>query len=740
MARILLTLVVLAVTLSGAGGFPLEEPAPSPGTPLSAQQRKEREGLRLYGEGLVHEKNRLWLQALKSYEKARDLHPREPRLYQALARLSFQLDRTEAGLKYSKQALELDPTDYQTAYRYARELRFLGRRTESIAVLRQTLEIPAVKEKPEILLELYQQLALLYTLEKKSDQAEDFWEKAITLLETPAGDLAQVLDRQAMQDQLAEAYDRYGSVLVQNGKRARAIDAFRKVEQIDPTRKGSLALRIAQLQAREGHLQDALTSVDTYLASHPQDREGHSFKVQVLRRLGRFREALVDLRRACSRYPANIPLHLLLAEEYHKAGRREEAIAECEGIVARQPCREAYQIELAVFEEQGRGGADMALRLVKTKVREAEGTEDNPGDPRKASHVAALAQALERHPQLAKQVIERALSPLYWGKSLTYSTRQFLGELAARTNQLDQAEQLYRKCLGARGVPARVENEVYSGLLDVLSRAHKHHEVLAVCKHGLERANVTNRVLFHLEKTQAYLALGQIEQALEASTEAVKDAGGREQLLCRLRHAQVLSYANRHDQAIQECLSLFSEYNQADEVRRIRLALSSVYLDAGDSRKSEQQLHLLLDQDPEDATACNNLGYQWAVRNTNLKEAEALIRKALQLDRKERGVPPEAPSNLSNAAFLDSLGWVLFKQGRLKEAQEELQKAVALPEGYQDPVLWDHLGDVQYRLGDKQQACQAWEHALGLYAKGVRPPLDQRRNDIKQKLALHRPE
>jgi Flp pilus assembly protein TadD len=83
---------------------------------------------------------------------------------------------------------------------------------------------------------------------------------------------------------------------------------------------------------------------------------------------------------------------------------------------------------------------------------------------------------------------------------------------------------------------------------------------------------------------------------------------------------------------------------------------------------------------------------------------------------------------------VDSLGWVLFRRGRVQEARQELEKAAALPGGSDDPVVWDHLGDVYFRLSETGKARDAWRKAVELYEVGRRRPQDDRLKDIKQKL------
>jgi Flp pilus assembly protein TadD len=126
-----------------------------------------------------------------------------------------------------------------------------------------------------------------------------------------------------------------------------------------------------------------------------------------------------------------------------------------------------------------------------------------------------------------------------------------------------------------------------------------------------------------------------------------------------------------------------------------------------------------------------------------LTEAERMIRKAIEVDRHQRSSakvigPDSLDSDRDNAAYVDSLGWVLFRRGDLKGARAELEKASALPDGDDDPVVWDHLADVLFRLGDKDRATRAWRKALGLFDAGSRPK-DDRYREIQQKLGQTAP-
>ncbi len=165
--------------------------------------------------------------------------------------------------------------------------------------------------------------------------------------------------------------------------------------------------------------------------------------------------------------------------------------------------------------------------------------------------------------------------------------------------------------------------------------------------------------------------------------------------------------------------------------------LSAICSAAHQYDKAEEQLTLILKDDPDDATANNDLGYLLADQNKKLDEAEKRIRRALELDRRQRESNKSTrfmDGDGDNAAYVDSLGWVLFRKGDWDGARRELEKAEALPAGGEDPVVWDHLGDVYFRLQKVEKATSAWRTAVELYESGGHRRPDERYREIKEKL------
>ncbi|MCS6850151.1 MAG: tetratricopeptide repeat protein, partial [Gemmataceae bacterium] len=149
--------------------------------------------------------------------------------------------------------------------------------------------------------------------------------------------------------------------------------------------------------------------------------------------------------------------------------------------------------------------------------------------------------------------------------------------------------------------------------------------------------------------------------------------------------------------------------------------------------KATEHLQRLLKDKPNDPTYNNDLGYIWADHNRNLEEAERLIRKALEEDRKQRRADPDLrpEDDKDNAAYLDSLGWVLFKQKKYQEAKKYLLEAVKDKEG-QHVEIYDHLGDVHMALGEKAEAMAAWKKAIESAGPSRRE--QQRKAAVEKKL------
>lgn len=184
---------------------------------------------------------------------------------------------------------------------------------------------------------------------------------------------------------------------------------------------------------------------------------------------------------------------------------------------------------------------------------------------------------------------------------------------------------------------------------------------------------------------------GRVGEALELLNSAGAVTSDEKATLASAR-AALLRDAKRY----QEAYTLLEESLKAhpDNVDLMYdLALMAERL--GKQEVMERHLKRLLELKPDHAHALNALGYSWADQNRNLDEAYRLIQKA-------QALAPKDPY------IMDSMGWVLYRQGKLQESTEVLKAAYAISS---DAEIAAHLGEVLWQAGRRDEAVKLWRSA-----------------------------
>ncbi|MCX7890987.1 MAG: tetratricopeptide repeat protein [Burkholderiales bacterium] len=233
------------------------------------------------------------------------------------------------------------------------------------------------------------------------------------------------------------------------------------------------------------------------------------------------------------------------------------------------------------------------------------------------------------------------------------------------------------------------------------------------------------------DRNTVLLYLGQVAEAQKHYDEALRwlrQVGGEQAFRAQIQQAQVLAKrgdvaaarqllqkadATRNEQRVQLILAeaqILRDANQPQEAFLVvergldRLpenpdllydyAMLAEKLDRIDIMESS--LRKVIRIKPDHAHAYNALGYTFADRNQRLAEARELIEKALALE-------PDNPM------IIDSMGWVLYRQGDLQGALKYLERAYQL--GRKDPEIAAHLGEVLWVLGRRKEAEAVWAEA-----------------------------
>ncbi|MFD0322265.1 tetratricopeptide repeat protein [Lysobacter gummosus] len=230
------------------------------------------------------------------------------------------------------------------------------------------------------------------------------------------------------------------------------------------------------------------------------------------------------------------------------------------------------------------------------------------------------------------------------------------------------------------------------------------------------------------------LLLGQLAEFLERNDEALNwyqgVPGGSQRSIARLRSANVLHKLKRSDEAYASLRAIQSDASADDDTRRDGYILEAnlraddknvagendafarglaafpdepeiLYARAlswerrDDVARAEADFRRILVAEPDSIAALNALGYTLADRTTRYQEAFELIERA-------RTAEPD------NAAIIDSYGWVLYRLGRVKEAETELRRALTMQK---DAEIAAHLAELLWETGRKDEARKYFEQA-----------------------------
>jgi tetratricopeptide (TPR) repeat protein len=323
-----------------------------------------------------------------------------------------------------------------------------------------------------------------------------------------------------------------------------------------------------------------------------------------------------------------------------------------------------------------------------------------------------------------------------------------LASVAHLTKDIDTAQEFYRLNLDQSikmGSGSKI-SQALQGLVSLLLGNKKYAECEKVCKEFLDLDLDNDETVERLKPTVLRWLI--LTMARQEHYDKAND------LLDKVIKAEPDNWLNvelkgellNEEHKTEEAAKLFEDLiKQVKDDKRIKdktkeefigeiqYRLSGLYIDLNQVDKAAGHLQALLKKEPDNPTYNNDLGYIWADHDMNLAESEKLIRKALEEDRKRRKDDPELKpeENKDNAAFLDSLGWVLFKQKKYQDAKAPLLQAVEALEG-KHIEIYDHLGEVHLALGEKAEAVAAWKK--GIDVAGKTPREQQRKTEVEKKL------
>ena len=453
--------------------------------------------------------------------------------------------------------------------------------------------------------------------------------------------------------------------------------------------------RSIEVLANEADERGATDIVAALVGSHPDIAEGHYGLARLFMRDNDLTSALTSAERAAMLSPEWEEAQLLYARNLVISGRTEEGLALAARLAEQEDTLEV-RLEYAELLLSAGQGAE-----AKTLLDEV--LAENPGLP-EAVRALAFLTLTENQLEEAKGHFNDLRAHARYRNEAFY----YLGRIAETEEQQLQAMRSYSRVTeGNNAVEAqlRAARLLYTNLDDQEGALQHLREF------GIANPRYNNEML--VGQGEILVQLDRKDEAMELLSDGLEkdpDDGG-------LRAAQIQLYVIQAQDAISA-----AEHRTAERILRralntypddtsLRYAQALIYQEQGRFRRAVTVLESLVDDHPDDAGLLNALGYLLTDEMDRHAEARGYLEKALATEP-------------NNPAIIDSMGWVLFKLGHYEEALAHLERAFEM---FPDPEVAAHIVDVQWALGNVDQAQELLRESLGEHPNSPHlQELDQR--------------
>ncbi len=457
----------------------------------------------------------------------------------------------------------------------------------------------------------------------------------------------------------------------------RAAELFQRLRRLNP---GIVGAYYSEARARLELNQPrrAIESLEQGLVVRDDIPEYLLLLAELYRREGELEDALRVYRRGLAHGPEP-RLNEEMARTLVALGRGEEAIPVLEKVVEMQPQEAPLRLDLARAYRQARN-LDRAAEVL------GELAEGDPENIQVAFELASVLTLMGDRLRASRkfEALLASSDPVAERHRRVFLTN--LALLREREGRHDEAVEMLREVLAED--PGDLD--VQLRLFYIYQETSRREEALALTAELIAEHGENPYVL--VARGRALAASDRLDEAADLLRAGIPNSADPE--LLYLAYSQL--YVTREE---FETAQAVIEDGLADfpASERLRFQLGAIFERQKNYSAAEDEFQRLLSSNPDFADVLNYLGYMLAEKGIRLDEALGYIQRAVELDP-------------YNGAYLDSLGWVYFKQDNLEKAEIHLREAVRLQSS--DPVILEHLGDLYVRKGKPEEARRYYEKSL----------------------------
>jgi tetratricopeptide (TPR) repeat protein len=595
------------------------------------------------------------------------------RLYALMAQAEGNQDEALKAIQYFKEALKADPKASDSYGELTDLYLALNRSADAVALAQE-----ALKQNPDNVA-AHRMLGRVYFSQINKGAQGQIDEHALRL----AMQEFQKVTEKDPKD--TDSWVTLGRLYAGTNDSSDAEKAYNTALALDPDNEEALT-GLALVYGNNG---DNAKAIEKLKAATEKNANPRSLMIlaEAYRNQKDFKSAADAEKKALEMQPENERLAAALANDLYESEQYDEALAIYTELSTHNPKETAYQLQMADIYGRKHDYAKAHEAIDKAK-------KIDPGDedPRKAEIQLFEVEGKQDEAIAAlKSLLDDTTKKIYSkdDQKTRAAWYERLGDLNFNAKHYPEAIEAYKQMSVLKDsgpiVAAHVIRVYRTGPKDLPAALREADADLK--KFPDEPAVVTEHALVLSD-------MGKVDDAAKELRGLLNGPRDRDTLLSL---AQIYEQAKRFDEAGKavddaEKLSASDEEKEAIYFMRGALLERQKKFDA-----SEEAFRKALALNPDDPQSLNYLGYMLADRNVRLDEAYKMIQRAVDL------VP-------NSGAYLDSLGWVYFRQGKLTDAERILIQAVDLTG--QDPTVHDHLGDVYMKLGKTQEAIAQWNASM----------------------------
>lgn len=484
--------------------------------------------------------------------------------------------------------------------------------------------------------------------------------------------IEQKPQKQAFKFGLARLY-------VENNRTAEAIDVYRKIIDQSGTAPDGLAARAALanilLSDKKDKGADAL--VGQILEQDPENSTALLLRGKILVSQGNYNDAIIDFRTILRDDPNSVGALGLLAEAHLRAGQTELAMDALRNLITLDPKNVQAIARLASINVRT-GNVKEAESLI------ADATSVAPGDPAVLSEQASIQLELGRY-----RVAAATARKLINISGQEVSGRILLGRILAADHQNEEALAQFRKVLeiDANSAPA------LNGAILIMATTKRLDEAEKMLKNRIDK-NPKDALTYNL-LGQVYSVAGRdMKMVAPMFLQAAKLAPNWVEPL--LNYDRVLIQRKEYAQALTV---IQTGLQRAPSDEALSLDLAYVYEKIHDYKSAIATYDKMVERGQRNDVVANNLAA--LIADFEYDQGPRLER-AFQLAGRFR--------DSKNPGYKETLGWVNYRLGNLKEAKRLIEEAMAM--GLDLPQVQYHIGMIYLALGEKDRAQQALSKAV----------------------------